>query len=105
MMVARWQIEARFGHKDEALASMKKWIKQIGSKIGWTPEKVRVLTGSVGALESTIETELYIENLDELDQAWAKLANLKTHKKWSKEFEKHTVSGTARWTIYKVVEQ
>ena len=104
MMVARWQIEARFGHKDQALASMKKWIKQIGSKAGMTPDRVRILTGSIGALESTIETEFYIENLDELDQYWTKLAKLKTHKKWGLEFEKHTVSGTARWQIFRVVE-
>ncbi len=104
MMVARWQIEARFGHKDQALASMKKWIKQIGSKAGMEPDKVRVLTGSIGALESTIETEFYIENLDELDQYWANLAKLKPHKKWGIEFEKHTVSGTARWQIFRVVE-
>ena len=103
-MVARWQVEARFGHKDEALALMKKWVKQIGVKLGYTAGSVRILTGSVGALESTIETEIYIENLQELDQAWAKLAKMKAHKTWGKQFEKHIVSGTARWQIFRVVQ-
>ena len=79
-------------------------IKQVGSKVGWGPDKVRILTGSIGAQESTIETEFYIEHLQELDESWAKLGKLKTHKTWGKEFEKHTVSGTARWEIFRVVD-
>jgi hypothetical protein len=103
MFIARWQIEARFGYKQAALDSMKKWIKEVGSKVGWKPDKVRVITGSIGANESTIETEIVIKELRELDEAWAKLGKLKTHRKWGKEFEKYIVSGTARWTIFRVV--
>ncbi|MEW6146213.1 MAG: hypothetical protein AB1598_14465 [Thermodesulfobacteriota bacterium] len=103
MFIARWQIEARFGYKQAALDSMKMWLEEVGSKIGWKPDKVRLITGSIGANESTIETEIVINELRELDEAWAKLAKLKTHRKWGKEFEKYIVSGTARWTIFRVV--
>jgi hypothetical protein len=68
MFIARWQIEARFGYKQAALDSMKKWIKEVGSKVGWKADKVRVITGSIGANESTIETEIVIKELRELDQ-------------------------------------
>jgi len=104
MFIARWQIEARFGHKQDALDSMSRWIKEVGSKIGWKPGSVRVITGSIGANESVIETEMTIKSLKELEDAWAKLAKLKTHRKWGKEFEKYVVSGTARWTIFRVVD-
>ena len=76
MFIARWQIEARFGYKQAALDSMKKWIKEVGSKVGWKADRVRVITGSIGANESTIETEIVIKELRELDEAWAKLAKL-----------------------------
>jgi hypothetical protein len=104
MFIARWQIEARFGYKDLALESMKRWLKDVGSKVGWKPGSVRIITGSIGANESTIETEMKIKSLKELDEAWAKLSKLKTHRKWGKEFEKYVVSGTARWTIFRIVE-
>ena len=103
MFIARWQIEAKFGYKQAALNSMKKWLEEVGSEIGWKPEKVRLITGSIGANESTIETEIKIKELRELDEAWAKLAKLKQHKKWGKEFEKYVVSGTARWQVYRIV--
>jgi hypothetical protein len=103
MMVARWQIQARFGHKEAALDSMKRWIQEIGSQIDWTPDRVRVITGSVGAYESTIETEIMIKDLKELDDAWSKLAKLSPHKKWGQEFENLIVSGTSRWEIFRVV--
>ena len=103
MMIARWQIQAKFGHKEAALDSMKRWIEEIGSQVGWTSDRVRVITGSVGAYESTIETEIKIKDLKELDDAWSKLAKLSPHKKWGQEFENLIVSGTARWEIYRVI--
>ena len=103
MFIARWQIEAKFGHKELAIDSMKRWLKDVGSKVGWKPGSVRIITGSIGANESLIETEMKIKSLKELDDAWAKLAKLKTHRKWGKEFEKYIVSGSARWQIYRVI--
>lgn len=103
MFIARWQIDARFGHKELALESMKRWLKEVGSKAGWKPGSVRIVTGSIGANESTIETEIKIKELRELDEAWNKLAKLKTHRKWGKEFEKYVVSGSARWQIFRIV--
>ncbi|HVY54527.1 MAG TPA: hypothetical protein VHC46_02120 [Thermodesulfobacteriota bacterium] len=103
MFIARWQVEAKFGYKQSAINSMKKWLEEVGSEIGWKPGNVRLITGSIGANESTIESEIKIKELRELDEAWSKLAKLKSHKKWGREFEKYIVSGTARWQIYRIV--
>lgn len=103
-MIARWSIDARFGQKTVVIDMMKRWMKDIGSKIGWDPTKARLLTGSVGALESTVQSEMLIKDLAELNAAWDKLATIEEHKKWSKEMEPYIVSGTPRWEIFRVVE-
>ena len=103
MMIARWQIEARFGHKQTVIESLKRWFEEIGTQIGWTPDKVRIVTGSVGALESTVQAEVQIEDLAELDASWEKLGTIEAHKKWSKDIEPYVVSGTPRWQVFRVV--
>ncbi len=103
MMIARWQIEARFGHKQTELDMFKRWNEEIGAQIGWTGDKVRVLTGSVGALESTIQSEVEVEDLAELGAAWEKLGAIEAHQQWSKDIEPYIVSGTPHWQIFRVV--
>ncbi len=104
MMVARWHIDARFGHKQVVIDSLKKWVRTIAAQAGWSEKKVRIVTGSVGALESTVEMEVTIKDLTELDASWAKLAAIAAHKDWSKEIEQYIVSGTPRWEVLRVVE-
>lgn len=50
MIIARWHIDARFGHEQRVIDSLKSWSRDIAS------------TGSVGALESTIELEVRLED-------------------------------------------
>lgn len=103
MMAARWRIEARFGHKQTVIDSLKKWNREIGAQVGWTEDKLRILTGSVGALESTVEQEVLIEDLAELSASWAKLGTIEAHKQWSKDIEPYVVSGTPHWQVFRVV--
>src|SRR5262245_61850092 len=103
MMIARWHIDARFGHKQAVLDAVKSWHREIGTQIGWALDKVRITTGSVGALESTVEVEIQIEDLTELDQAWKKLSAIEAHRQWSKDLEPNIVSATPRWEIYRIV--
>ena len=102
MMIARWQIEARFGHKQTAIDMLKRWSQEIGSQVGWTEDKFRIITGSIGALESTIESEVAIADLNELDKAFENLGTIEAHKEWSKEMEPYVVSGTPHWKIFRV---
>lgn len=104
MMIARWSIDARFGHKAEALALMQQWLVEIGSQIGWTKANVKLLTGSVGANESLIVSEVAIQDLAELNAAWDKLATVAGHADWGKALEPHIVSGTPRWEVFRVIE-
>ena len=103
MIIARWQIDARFGHKSKVLDSMRKWYEEIGNQVGWSPEKVRIMTGSVGARESTIITEVELDSMTELDKAWNKLATIDAHAQWSKDLEPMIVSGSHRWEVYRVI--
>ena len=104
MMIARWCIDAKFGHKPEVVESLTQWFDKIGSQIGWTKDNSRILVGSVGALESSIIAEVSIENLTELSDAWQKLAEIDDHKGWSKQLEPYVVSGTPKWEVYRVIE-
>ena len=103
MMVARWQIDARFGHKQTVFDLMDRWDKEFGAQVGWTPDKCRRLNGSVGALESTIQSEVLIKDLAELNASWEKLGALEGHEAWGKEIEPYIVSGTPHWQILRVI--
>ena len=103
MMIARWHMVARFGHKQAVIDAMKSWNRDIGEQIGWRANQLRLTTGSIGALESSVEVEVTIGDLTELEASWAKLATIEAHKQWSKDLEPHVVSGTQRWEILRVV--
>ena len=103
MMIARWSIVAKFGYKQSVIDLMQRWLRDIGPKAGFGTDKARLLTGSIGALESTVQSEHEVKDLTELNQIWEKLGGIEAHKKWSKELEPHVVSGTNRWEVMRVL--
>lgn len=103
MMIARFQIEARFGHKQAVIDASRRWCREVGVQIGWTEEKLRMLTGSIGASESTVVLEVTLADLTELDAAWSKLASIEAHKQWGRDLEPLVVSGSNRWEVLRVV--
>ena len=103
MMVARWSIDAKFGYKQDVIDAMHRWLKEVGPQAGVDPANTRLLTGSVGALESTIQTEHVFKDLAELQAIWDRLASIPAHKAWSKSIEPHVVSGTNHWEIFRVL--
>jgi len=103
MFVARWHIDARFGHKQDVIDLVHRWLRDIGSKAGTDKMDVKVLTGSVGAREATVEVNHSIESLAELEQFFVAIGKNDAHKKWGKELEPHVVSGSAIWTIYRLL--
>jgi len=54
MIIARWHIDARFGQKQNVIDALKTWARDIASQIGWSSDNLRIATGSIGALESTV---------------------------------------------------
>jgi hypothetical protein len=103
MMIARWSIDARFGHKQRVIEMMQSWLRDIAPQAGLSAQSTRLMTGSVGALESTIQTEHVIRDLKELDEIWAALAGIPAHQAWGRELEPYVVSGTNRWEIYRLL--
>ena len=101
MLIARWQIDARFGQKQKVIDSILRWGREIAPQVGLL--KGQLLTGSIGALEATVEHNWEVEDLAELERAWSQLAMIEAHKKWSQELEPNVVSGTERWSIYRVL--
>jgi hypothetical protein len=104
MFSARWQIDAKFGHKQTALELMRKWEREIGSQVGLADLKFRLMTGSIGAREATIESHHEVESLAQLEAFFAKIARIDAHAKWGKELEPYVVSGTSQWQIFRIVE-
>lgn len=78
-MIARWRIDARFGHKQAVIDSVKTWSREIGSQIGWTKDELRIASGSIGALESTIEMDVMVQDLTELNASRNKLVSIPAH--------------------------
>ena len=103
MFVARWQIDARFGHKQDVIDLGQRWLREVGSKAGTDKMDVRVLTGSIGAREATVEINHTVESLAHLERFFETIGKNAVHKQWSKELEPYVVSGSAVWTIYRVV--
>ncbi|CAG9176661.1 MULTISPECIES: hypothetical protein [Cupriavidus] len=101
MLIARWQIDARFGHKQEVISRLQQWAQDIAPQVGL--QCGRLLTGSIGALEATVVHDWEVADLAELDRAWQKLGQLPAHAQWGRELEPFVVSGTARWEIYRVI--
>lgn len=103
MMLARWSINARFGHKQQVVEAMQRWLREIAPQVGFSPDRTRLLTGSIGTLEATIESEHLVEDLAELQKVWDQLAKIDAHKKWGKELEPYVVSGTSRWEVLRLL--
>lgn len=104
MIIARWQVDARFGYKMVVIEMMQKWMQEVGSQVGWNASNVTLLSGSVGVPEARLEVEHHMKDIGELNAAFDKLANIEAHKQWSKELEPYVVSGSTRWVILRVVD-
>lgn len=103
MLIARWQIDARFGQKQKVIDLLTNWARTIAPQIGWTADKGRMLTGSIGAREATVVHEWAVRDLAELEKSWTALGTIDAHKTWGTQMEAHVVSGSARWEIYRVL--
>jgi hypothetical protein len=103
MFIARWRIDAKFGQKQKVVEMLRQWSRDIAPQAGWATSKGQMLTGSVGALEATVEHNWSIESLAELEQVWAKLGTLDAHAKWGRELEPFVVSGSSRWEVFRVL--
>lgn len=104
MYVARWQFTAKFGHKDECLSLLQKWEIDVAHRIGWRPGSIRVVAGGIGVPETSIELEVKIDGLDDLQAAFRDMAGVPYHAEYQKQLAAHVVSGSDRWTVLRLVD-
>jgi hypothetical protein len=102
MLVARWQIDARFGQRQTVIDMFRRWEREVGSKASAGKMESRILTGSIGAREATVEINYTIENLADLERFFDAIGKSEAHKQWGKDLEPHVVSGSSVWNIYRV---
>jgi hypothetical protein len=103
MFVARWQIDSRFGHKQTAIDLVRRWEQEVGRQAGTGKMDFKILTGSIGARESTIEANHSVETIAQLESFFAAIGKIDAHKQWGKDIEPYVVSGSPMWSIYRVL--
>lgn len=103
MLIARWQIDARFGHKQTVIDLLKRWERDIGSKSGTDKFDFKLLTGSVGVREATVEADHTVECLAQLERFFEAIGKSDAHKQWGKDLEPYVVSGSSLWSVYRVI--
>jgi hypothetical protein len=102
-MIARWRVEARFGQKGRALELLQDWYREIGSQTDLDLSSMRIVTGSVGAGESVIETEFDISGLGDLQDFFNRIAPIQMHADWGRDMGEVVVSGSQAWSVYRKV--
>ena len=99
MLVARWQFAAQFGKVDDVLSLLRKWEIDVGQRVGWKSNNVRVTVGMVGAGNSDIELEVRVDSLSDLEAAWADMERSPHHHEYIKQLGHVVVSGSNHWTV------
>jgi hypothetical protein len=103
MLIARWQIDARFGHKQTVIDMLQRWRREIGSTVGLDKMDMKIMTGSIGAREATVEAHHSVESLAQLEAFFEAIGKNEAHKQWGKDLEPYVVSGSSYWNIYRVI--
>ena len=102
-MIARWNFQARFGYKNDAIKLVKEWNEEIGSQTDIDISSARLITGSVGVSEAAVQMEFAIANLSELDAFFDKISQVKMHADWGKRMSEVVVSGSTHWEVFRVL--
>jgi hypothetical protein len=103
MFIARWQINAKFGHKQKLIEMMQRWMKEVGPQAGFDKMEMVLSTGSIGALEATIFVDHKVPSLAALENGFEALGKVPAHQKWGAEVEPYVVSGSSRWEILRII--
>lgn len=104
MFIARWIIDVRFGKKDEFIKTMQQWHDEVGDKVGLIRDRLRVITGSIGAKESRFEFDHTVESLESLQIMWDEMAKLDAHAKFGSALEPVIVPGSSHWEVFRTVD-
>lgn len=104
MYVVRWEFQVRFGHLKEVLQILRQWEFDVGQRVGWRAQSLRVLQGALGDSRSTVQLETRVESMGDLEASWRDMDKNPLHGEAMKSLERFLVSGTDSWTAYEVIE-
>lgn len=103
MFIARWEFTCRFGKVDDCVAILRRWEIDVGDRVGWKANAVRLVTGFLGGDDSRVEYEAHVENLTDLESAWADIERNPHHREYMKQLEHVITPGTSKWTVLRAV--
>lgn len=103
MYIARMQLTAQFGHLDACLEILRKWERDVGQRSGWRLSSTRLVVGQLGASQGSIEFEVRVDSLTDLESAWADLDKNPNHKAYMGELTP-LVTTPLTWSVHRVVE-
>jgi hypothetical protein len=98
MYIARWNFTAQFGKVDNVLGILRRWQIDVGERVGWRSSHVRVTTGVLGTSSSSVEMEVRVDSLADLEAAWADMEKNPHHHEHRKQLA-HLITGDDKWTI------
>jgi hypothetical protein len=103
MFIARWELTCRFGKVDDCVSILRRWEMDVGDRVGWKASNVRVISGYIGANDSVVELETRVENLTDLEGAWADIERNPHHREYMKQLEAVIVPGSSSWKVLREI--
>ncbi|EYF00373.1 hypothetical protein [Chondromyces apiculatus] len=104
MYIARWQFTAREGQTDATIVLLRKWMVDVGDRIGWKPTSLRFVQGLIGDSEGHIEMEVQLDSFTDLESAWNDMKGVPYQKQHQRELEPLLVPGSMRWTLHRILD-
>ena len=103
MLIARWQIDARFGHKQTVIDLLQRWLREVGAKAGTDKMDVRCSQARSALAKPPSRQITRSRALPRLNASSSSIGKIDAHKQWGKDLEPFVVSGSSRWDIYRVI--
>lgn len=104
MFIVRWEFTCRFGKVDDCISILRRWEMDVGDRVGWKANAVRVLSGFIGQNDSKIEFEAHAETLTDVEGVWADIERNPHHREYMKQLEHVIVPGSSSWSIYREIK-
>jgi hypothetical protein len=91
------------GISQTVVDQLRKWERNIGRQAGTDKMDFKILIGSIGAREATVEANHPVETIAQLERFFEAIGEIDAQKEWGREIEPYVVSGSAAWSIYRAV--
>lgn len=102
-VVAKWLVPAAFGQRMAVCKLLHEWLDEVAQPAGADTSKARVLAGAIGQEETTVELELGVWSLAELENTLASV-NTEKHWNWASRLQ-HCLAGSPRWVVLNAVSK